>query len=439
MKIESLTCPNCGHPLTLPEELSKREIVFCPACGSQLHVDLNKPAENNEPPKDPRITVKDEATGNPIAQVLLPPGWTCKGMVIPVYQSIDKPFQPTVLARSDDGASTIFIRNGEVYMDVIEQFDKMAGTDKFVHGKMARTHPNKMIHRMPTAEYMDHAANGLFKGFKVTPVAQAKLPSVFGMCPDALKKVLRGKFEFQQSWENMYPNPPSVASLVSVNCESVLRKYESESHVHLLGADMGFVETEITSSSGALAYGMVGMLAMAMNNTKGRHCYWGSEILFSCTTDKAHEAQATAAFMQMVSSFAFDPCMYKLKYEKADQWNREQMSIYNATQQQVAINQANLRANQARLQQTLAENSRATSDMIMDTWNKKMASDSRMSQARHEATMGVNTYVRTDGTRVEHSVVSDHVYQNKYGDTIGVSGPAFDPGDIPDWTEIPRA
>ena len=76
--------------------------------------------------------------------------------------------------------------------------------------------------------------------------------------------------------------------------------------------------------------------------------------------------------------------------------------------------------------------------MIMDSWNKKMASDSRISQARHEATMGVNTYVRTDGTTVEHSVVSDHVYQNRYGDTVGVSGVGIDPSLIPDWTEISR-
>ena len=76
--------------------------------------------------------------------------------------------------------------------------------------------------------------------------------------------------------------------------------------------------------------------------------------------------------------------------------------------------------------------------MIMDSWDKKMASDSRISQARHEATMGVNTYVRTDGTTVEHSVVSDHVYQNQYGDTVGVSGPELDRSLFPDWTEIGR-
>ena len=65
--------------------------------------------------------------------------------------------------------------------------------------------------------------------------------------------------------------------------------------------------------------------------------------------------------------------------------------------------QSQLRANQARLQQTLAQNSRDMSNMIMDSWNKKMESDSRISQNYHEAIMGVNTYVRTDGSTVDHS------------------------------------
>ena len=142
--------------------------------------------------------------------------------------------------------------------------------------------------------------------------------------------------------------------------------------------------------------------------------------------------------MQMVSSFTFDESIYKKKFQKADEYNQGMLAKNQAIQAQVEINRQQLAINQARLQQTLADNSRAMSDMIMDSWDKKMASDSRISQARSEAIRGVNTYVRTDGTTVEHSVVSDHVYQNQYGDTVGVSGPAIDPSLIPDWTEIGR-
>ena len=127
-----------------------------------------------------------------------------------------------------------------------------------------------------------------------------------------------------------------------------------------------------------------------------------------------------------------------MKFQKAEEFNQKELAKNQMYQAQIQANQEQLRINQARLQQTLADNSRAMSDMIMDSWNQKMASDSRISQARSEAIRGVNTYVRTDGSTVEHSVVSDHVYQNQYGDTVGVSGPAIDPSYIPDWTEIQR-
>ena len=85
-----------------------------------------------------------------------------------------------------------------------------------------------------------------------------------------------------------------------------------------------------------------------------------------------------------------------------------------------------LQQSQAQLRQTLADNARSMSDGLMDSWNKKMASDSRISQARSEATMGVNTYTNSYGQNVDVSVSADHVYQNQYGDVYGVSGNALD-------------
>ncbi len=98
----------------------------------------------------------------------------------------------------------------------------------------------------------------------------------------------------------------------------------------------------------------------------------------------------------------------------------------------------NLQRSQQQLTQTLAANSRAMSDGIMDSWNKKMASDSRISQARSEAIMGVNTYTNTYGQDVQVGVSADHVYQNQYGDVYGVSGTAPDQETLNDlnWTEI---
>ena len=51
---------------------------------------------------------------------------------------------------------------------------------------------------------------------------------------------------------------------------------------------------------------------------------------------------------------------------------------------------------------------------------------------------GVNSYAAPSGATVECCVSADHVYQNRYGDTIGVSGNAVDPEVAAklDWTEL---
>ena len=76
----------------------------------------------------------------------------------------------------------------------------------------------------------------------------------------------------------------------------------------------------------------------------------------------------------------------------------------------------------------------------MDSWDKKMASDSRTSANYSEAIRGVNTYQMTDGRSVEVSVTADHVYENRYGDVYGVSGvePNQETLNRLDWTELRR-
>ena len=116
----------------------------------------------------------------------------------------------------------------------------------------------------------------------------------------------------------------------------------------------------------------------------------------------------------------------------------------------MVIQQSNTLAAQARQQQMMAQqraleasrqiarNSEEIRAGMMDSWNKKMASDSRMSTARSEAIRGVNTYETGYGRPVEVSVSADHVYENHYGDVYGVSGSAVDQDllNTLNWTEI---
>jgi len=65
-----------------------------------------------------------------------------------------------------------------------------------------------------------------------------------------------------------------------------------------------------------------------------------------------------------------------------------------------------------------------------------MALQDRISQNWSEAIRGVSPYTAAAGRAVEHSVVSDHVCETKYGDSAGVFGTL---PEVPsDWTELNR-
>ena len=99
---------------------------------------------------------------------------------------------------------------------------------------------------------------------------------------------------------------------------------------------------------------------------------------------------------------------------------QEMMNLQGATNYAMASQQANMQR-QAQISQTLQQ----SSNIVMQGWENRQAAQSRMSDNFSQAIRGVDSYVTTDGRTVEHSVASDHVYQNKYGDTIGVSGTGF--------------
>jgi hypothetical protein len=95
---------------------------------------------------------------------------------------------------------------------------------------------------------------------------------------------------------------------------------------------------------------------------------------------------------------------------------------------------------QADLARQIQANSDEISRGIMDSWEKRSASQSRMSENWSQAIRGVNTWQTSSGRTVEASVTADHVYQNRYGDTIEVSGTALDDELTSrlDWTELKR-
>ena len=81
---------------------------------------------------------------------------------------------------------------------------------------------------------------------------------------------------------------------------------------------------------------------------------------------------------------------------------------------------------QAETSRMISENSRQASAGLMDSFNKRMESQDRISKEYSEAVRGVDTYTNSYGQTYDVDLAADHVYENRHGDVYGVSGTALD-------------
>ena len=155
---------------------------------------------------------------------------------------------------------------------------------------------------------------------------------------------------------------------------------------------------------------------------------------------KAEEVNAVKVFLQFVKSI--EPDSQLAQRENAFIQQKLQNVMQEAANSQAMAQQMHMQTLQMQQQtsQMIARNSAQTSAGIMDSWNKRQAAQTRMSNNYSEAIRGVNSYVTPAGKTVEVGVIADHAYQNQYGDIIGVSGNAPDNATLNDlnWTELTK-
>lgn len=290
---------------------------------------------------------------------------------------------------------------------------------------------------------------------KLTATGEATLPSAFGKNIQAVYDSMMAEYNMYFQYEAMAGSPTHPQNSL---CKTFLTRYTGTKngvpHVVLAGMDYKGVEFYSDIQPEMLVGGIAGLVAGMMSRKgqretgstqfgHGKPCdmiEWGAENRYLVFAPVQYEAEATDAFVDFVSTFHMEEGLRKHFMERKLQ-NAEQMFQNTMATKQIAQqNLMNLQMNQARLRQTLAENSAAMSAGIMDSWNKKMASDSRISQARSEAILGVNTYQNSYGQNVSVDVIADHVYENRYGDVYGVSGVAPDQETLNrlDWRELTK-
>ena len=393
-------------------------------------------------------TIKDfrDQNGGLLAHAAIPDDYLIGGSLVNQRQHEGVPFFITCHAINAAKNIMIFGLSDERYTTYKNQMIKMTLKS------MTDVKWNSIRDFVEPMDFLTQFAEALSQ-MKLTPTADADLPSVCGQNPEQAYRDFMAEYEAAFQRDEQLGTPTKANNSVF---RSVMRRYEGTAAsgapcAVIAGMDYYGIEYYSTASILGAINPLAGLLGGAFKNRQaeksskefghGTPCDaidWGAKNKFLMMAPKQYEQEATEAFLEFVQTFHMDSDLRRQFCELNAQ--RVQMRLQETMQFQAMAQQSmmNLQRSQQQLQQTLASNSAAMSDMIMDSWNRKMASDSRISQARSEEVMGVNTYTNSYGQNYRVDVTTDHVYQNQYGDVYGVSGTALDQSALNrlNWREL---
>ena len=393
-----------------------------------------------------------------VGTAAVPSAYTPAGTLIQKWQSDLVPFTASMAAVSQDGGVILVSTSKEIYEDYPDPYIKQT------------------VRNMPSAiqsGYRDFIEPGAYLLQFAQNIAQCQLqPSATAVLPSAFGNDPQGSLNQMVNYFRTHTVNVNVRIEISnAICQGLLVRYtgvrNGQNLVVLAGMDYQGVEYYDANNSMAMIQGMMnpfGALGSLFGGAKPQQqvrqaqgpvpfghakeygkkvdcIQWGANRSYAAVMPAEREAEGTEAFLAFVSTLAPDQALSQEFERLAREMYNQRIMEAQGYAQQAQVARMNLMQSQQNLAQTLARNSQEMSAGLMDSWNKKMASDSRISANYSEAIRGVNTYTGLDGRPVEVSTVADHVYQNQYGETFGVSGPALDPSLTTriNWTEIGRS
>ena len=414
------------------------------------------PAETSAPRAQSRLatqsmTILCRDSQAPIGTAEIPEGFSCTAKIFPEDFNDFCSFRDAVLVYSNELGITIRT-DSAAYWDEYQSFLTKQGA------ALGGLNPNNQgAYREP--EELMLAYGKPSKEAVLRPYARAKLPGAFAQNgPAMLQSMIQRLIDSDQYVSNV------KTDIVNTACEPLLIKFVGQEQgrdiVVLVGCEfMGFeyrnAISPLTAMGGTL--GLIGGLLSIKQSAEANRpdgsipfgharehgkqtdiIHWGYNRIYSCVTPPEREAEATEAFLRFIVSFRPDEALARKRAQRAAEIEMQTLQRSNAIAAQARQNQIMAQQRAMETSRMIAQNSAEMSAGIMDSWNKKMASDSRISAARSEAIRGVNSYQTTYGTPVEVSVAADHVYQNNYGDVYGVSGTAVDQDVLKElnWTEL---
>ncbi len=371
----------------------------------------------------------------------LPESYQLGGMLNNQIQSEHVPFTWSAHAIDQNRGINIFVISEEKYLDYRSELLKQT----------VNMNPNVIRSSLRSyvepEDYIRAFAESIFGG-RIELQATAQSPTVYSVNQQSYYNALSNLASTLANKEASFGYPCDIENLT---CRSYLMKYKgvkgNQEYTLLTAVDFeGFemhYRNQMTSIFGfpGMGFGSKPQQASAskvLGHGNGEIVEWGSKFRFLMVAPKQSEADGAKEFLKFINTFTMDLNLSNQFGNMINQLLQQQMM---QTAQFQAQTQANIAGNiyqQQKLTNMLQQNSQSISNGIMDSWNRKMDAETRMSNNFSEAIRGVNTYTTTDGRNVEVGVSADHVYQNQYGNVYGVSGKAVDDDILSkiNWTEI---
>lgn len=391
-----------------------------------------------ETPSGPQYVWKrfaDNKTGIILAKAVVPESFTPEGNLYEVWQSDLVPFTASFQAASPDRGTVLSTTSGEMYAWYLNPLLRTfaAQTPNVIKTSFREfIEPDEYLH-----QYAERTA-----GIPLTPTARAKLPSAYG-------KDLEGERQRLLQYVESHMINISVRETVSTcYCDAFLYRYEGVSRgrkiVVLAGCDYKGVESYDANGGpagmGLLSMGLQGgLLGRMMQGNKEKAAAkaggnrgknspgvsptgvgagnipfghgkeygkqvdlisWGSERLYFMAAPIEAERAATAAFLRFVGSIAPDPALWKQRSLLIEQKHQSRILEAQQLNNQAVQMQIQAQQRQRELARQIQANSEEISRGIMDSWERRSASQSRISSNWSQAIRGVDTYSTPTGRTV---------------------------------------
>ena len=452
-------CPQCGTKL-------EDHYLFCPKCGLKLEAVLpydnreiqTRKAKNPAPAPKEQIQTEEvrfrcQETGQTIASARIPAGFSYGGHIDHSGGNSYSQMRDSVKANSGDKRTILYSESHQLWEDAQNPLVKQLAQNPLTGIDPANLSP------FQEPEELMLSFSRHFTGIDLVPEALAELPGSFA---ENKGTILENMIQTFLSRDGTAPNVDY--RIINAVCTPLLVKYygmqNGKKIVVLTGCEYVGIEyrnaiTPMMMTGGA--FGMLSMLREAQNKERDQQDYgsapfghgreygkktdivrWGYNRMYLCVSDADRENAAVEQFLRFVVSFRPDDTLTQKRNQAEYQLFMKSLNYSNALAQQARQGQIMAQQRAMETSRMIARNSAEISAGIMDSWNKKMASDSRISQNYSEAVRGVNTYYTSSGKSVEVDVTADHVYENRYGEVYGISGSEPDQDLLSrlNWTEL---